>query len=153
MSSPLSMYPPPPPPRKAIFSGYTMGLSYFQELVLAINADFATPIEVYVCAYDNWQRRLPEDDLVKAPIVKVYDLKENDPTPTKFLFPTRAVPAPDDLVPELSQPALETDLDKSRRDELIDLIKRRHNFSVQKFEHLRFEAIPDVHPYYSALGI
>ncbi|KAJ6491191.1 hypothetical protein C8R45DRAFT_929023 [Mycena sanguinolenta] len=128
------------PPQSAIFSGYTMGYAYFQELVLAINPEFAT-----VC-------RTVTLNSVRS-LSKFYDLREKDPDATKFFFPTRAVGAPDDSITEISQStAHETDLDRTRRDELIDLINRRHRFSVDK-RHLRFEAIKDVHPYYAALGV
>ena len=55
---------------------------------------------------------------------------------TKF-FPTRRVPAPDDSLTKPSTP--ETEVDRKRRDELIDLIERRNSFSVD-------ETIKDVHP-------
>jgi hypothetical protein len=66
------------PPRNAIFSGYTMGYDYFQKLVLALSPDFTTicredgpqPFEMYVCEYDVWRMRLPEEELEKAPILK-----------------------------------------------------------------------------------
>jgi hypothetical protein len=71
----------------------------------------------------------------------------------KFFFATRCVPAPDDSIPETSPPtAHETDVDRNRRDELIELIKRRDNFLVDK-SRLRFEAIKDVHPYYDSLRV
>ncbi|KAJ6496039.1 hypothetical protein C8R45DRAFT_1131783 [Mycena sanguinolenta] len=138
------------------------GLDYFQKLVLALSPDFRTicsddgpqPFEMYVCEYDTWRRRLPEEELEKAPILKVYNFSwEEDPDAnTKFFFATRCVPAPDDSITETSpSTAHETDVDRKRRDELIELIERRNNFSVDK-SRLRFEAIKDVHPYYDSLG-
>ncbi|KAJ7818201.1 hypothetical protein B0H14DRAFT_3474036 [Mycena olivaceomarginata] len=153
------------PPRNAIFSGYTMGYDYFQKLVLALSPDFTTicredgpqPFEMYVCEYDVWRTRLPEEELEKAPILKVFNFSwKEDPDANanaKFFFATRCVPAPDDSIPETSPPtAHETDVDRNRRDELIELIKRRDNFLVDK-SRLRFETIKDVHPYYDSLRI
>ncbi|KAJ6562899.1 hypothetical protein B0H10DRAFT_2116857 [Mycena sp. CBHHK59/15] len=151
------------PPRNAIFSGYTMGYDYFQKLVLALSPDLAKicrddgpqPFEMYVCEYDTWRTRLPEEELEKAPMLKVFNFSwEEDPdTNTKFFFATRCVPAPDDSIAETSPSRVhETDVDRKRRDELTELIKRRNNFSVDK-SRLRFEVIQDVHPYYDSLDI
>ncbi|KAF8212989.1 hypothetical protein K438DRAFT_1751400 [Mycena galopus ATCC 62051] len=110
---------------------------------------------MYVCEYDTWRTRLPEEELEKAPILKIFNFSwEEDPdTNTKFFFATRCVPAPDDSITETSpSKAHETDVDRKRRDELIELIKRRNNFLVDK-SRLRFEAIKDVHPYYDSLRV
>ncbi|KAF8178348.1 hypothetical protein K438DRAFT_1769538 [Mycena galopus ATCC 62051] len=140
-----------------------MGYDYFQNLVLALSPDLPTicsddgpqPFEMYVYEYDTWRTRLPEEELEKAPILKIFNFSwEKDPDAnTKFSFATRCVPAPDDSITETSpSTAHETDVDRKRRDELIELIKRRNNFSVDK-SRLRFEAIKDVHPYYDSLGV
>lgn len=64
----------------------------------------------------------------------------------KFFFSTRWVPAADNSstgdYPEMTQ---QTDVDRSRRDELIALIQRRHDFSLDQ-TRLRFESIEYKHP-------
>ncbi|KAJ7501029.1 hypothetical protein B0H11DRAFT_1908342 [Mycena galericulata] len=107
------------PPRNAIFSGYTMDYNYFQKLVLALSPDLATicrddgpqPFEMYVCEYDTWRTRLPQEELEKAPILKVcqtvphpvtrpvhglllsvfnFSWEEDPDANTKFFFATRS---------------------------------------------------------------
>jgi hypothetical protein len=55
-----------------------MGYDYFQKLVLALSPDLTAicredgpqPFATYVCEYDTWRTRLPEEELEKAPILK-----------------------------------------------------------------------------------
>jgi hypothetical protein len=68
-----------------------------------------------------------------------------------LFFPTRWVPADDDSSKE-DYPAMaqETNVDKSRRDELIALIRERNDFSVDE-TRLQFDSIEYKHPYHDPL--
>ncbi|KAJ7503965.1 hypothetical protein B0H11DRAFT_1983194 [Mycena galericulata] len=152
------------PPQNAIFSGYSMGYEYFQQLVLALRPGLAAclqhgtqPFIIYVCEYDSWRRALPEEDYEKAPLLKVFHgpnrKNENEADAnSKFFFWTRWVPVADDSpkedYPDMAQ---ETDIDRSRRDELIALIQLRNDFSVDK-TRLQFESVKHVHPFHDPLA-
>ncbi|KAF7330684.1 hypothetical protein MSAN_02449000 [Mycena sanguinolenta] len=152
------------PPQKAIFGGYSTDYKYFQKVVLALSPALAgclqrgpQPYIIYVFEYDCWRRALPKEDYEKAPLLKVIF---NGPEPKneaevssnlKFFFSTRWIPAADNSstwdYPEMSQ---ETDVDRSHRDELIALIQRRNEFTVDQ-THLQFESIEYKHPFHDPL--
>ncbi|KAJ7031514.1 hypothetical protein C8F04DRAFT_1110493, partial [Mycena alexandri] len=155
------------PPERAIFSGYSMSYEYFQKLVVALSPDFAAllqrrplglPYIIYVCQYANWRDCLSEEDSKKVPMLKMVhngsDPGSNDDEACKNLklfFPTRWVPA-DDHSSKKDYPAMaqETEVDKSRRDELIALIRERNGFSVDE-TRLQFDSIEYKHPYHDPL--
>ncbi|KAJ7717871.1 hypothetical protein B0H16DRAFT_1475852 [Mycena metata] len=165
------------PPERAIFSGYSMSYEYFQKLVVALSPDFAAllqrrplglPYIIYICQYDNWRNRLSEEDSKKVPLLKrrcfarkapKHVLHQQLPTlkrrggsqDLELFFPTRWIPADDDSSKE-DYPAMaqETNVDKSRRDELIALIRERNDFSVDE-ARLEFDSIEYKHPYHDPL--
>ncbi|KAJ7790129.1 hypothetical protein B0H14DRAFT_2626378 [Mycena olivaceomarginata] len=132
------------------------------------------PFIIYVFEYDSWRRALPKEDYEKAPLLKGISKSSEtrsqltdclsqcfmDPprkneneadANSKFFFWTRWIPVADDSskedYPDMAQ---ETDIDRSHRDELIALIKRRNDFSADK-TRLRFESVKHVHPFHDPL--
>ncbi|KAJ7056245.1 hypothetical protein C8F01DRAFT_1157237 [Mycena amicta] len=160
----------PLPPHIAIYSGYSMSSEYFKELVLGFSRNRADrgplPDIIYVGRYDSWRRRLPDDDHDKAPLLIV--VATNEAEAKKQLrehFSTENVPASKRTAPDRDKSvkmffstrwedypemAQETELDRARRDELIALIKRRNQFSVDP-ARLHFEPIEYRHPAYIPL--
>ncbi|KAK7062445.1 hypothetical protein R3P38DRAFT_696844 [Favolaschia claudopus] len=137
-----------PPRDPAIFSGYSMSWPDFQQLAMAYYAALEPqPDEQYVSEFDVWRLRLPAELRDETPIPKVIYAPNwkyaQGMGRNRIFFDTRCVDAGEDsFIEDHPGMTIETDLDRNRRDKMIELIQERANFSVDK-SRLQFETIKD----------
>ncbi|KAK7012964.1 hypothetical protein R3P38DRAFT_3007768 [Favolaschia claudopus] len=128
----------------AIFSGYSMSWPDFQQLAMALSPPLAhyaalepQPDEEYVSEFDVWRLRLPAELRDETPIPKVIYAPNwkyaEGMGRNRIFFDTRCVDAGEDSSIE-DHPGMtaETDLDRNRRDKMIELIQERAKFSTIK---------------------
>ncbi|KAK6991852.1 hypothetical protein R3P38DRAFT_3091189 [Favolaschia claudopus] len=139
----------------AIFSGYSMSWPDFQQLALALSPPLAHYAalepqldEEYVSEFDVWRLRLPVELRDETPIPKVIYAPNwkyaEGMGRNRIFFDTPCVDAGEDSSSIEDHPGMttETDLDRNRRDKMIELIQERAKFSVDK-SRLQFETIKD----------
>ncbi|KAK7062460.1 hypothetical protein R3P38DRAFT_2835297, partial [Favolaschia claudopus] len=147
------------PRNPAIFSGYSMSWPDFQQLAMALSPPLAHYAalepqldEEYVSEFDVWRLRLPAELREETPIPKAaYPHPHLRPNwkyaegmgRNRIFFDTRCVDAGEDSsIEDHPGMTIETDLDRNRRDKMIELILERAKFSVDK-SRLQFETIKD----------